>query len=191
MAEIESDVDDYAESRATCVVAESCGSTAQAIEQIEKAVEEHKIQAIAVDYAQILRAQGKDRYEQITNTSIALKHIAGKHGIVVLLLCQLSREVEKRSKFVPVMSDIKETGQLEQDADVIMFSVWPHKIDSGQPPEEFKFYIAKNRNRPINLSTVVCRIIPSRQMIVPPRVKDHRNYQPILDDFNAAPGESF
>lgn len=178
------DVDYYAEKRAPAIIAESCGSTTAAVEQIEKAIEQHKIQCVVVDYAQILSGYGKTRYEQITATSIALKQIAAKHNLVLLLLCQLSREIEKRNKFTPVMSDIKDTGQLEQDADVILFSVWPHKINSSEPWDKFMFFVAKNRNRAINSHTVVCRFMPSRQMIMPPSVKEMRNYDPAFEEFN-------
>lgn len=185
--EIERHVDEYAKGRATAIIAESCGSTAEAIQQIEAAVEKHKIQVAVVDYAQILRGKGKDSYEQITATSIAMKHIAGKHNLIVLLLCQLSREVEKRPKFVPVLSDIRNTGQLEQDADVILFSVWPWKMDSSKPKDQFQIYVAKNRNRAIMQPIVECRFVPARQMLLAPKpkeVKEHKSYQPVFDDFN-------
>jgi len=178
------DLDYYASKRAPTVIAESCGTTESAIEQIERSVELHKVQCVVVDYAQILRGYGKTRYEQITATSIALKQVAAKHNLIVLLLCQLSREIEKRSKFTPVMSDIKETGQLEQDADVILFSVWPHRIDASKKPEEFLFFIAKNRNRAINQTAVTCRFKPSRQMILPPSVKEKKNYTSVFDEHN-------
>lgn len=191
LKELDTDLDYYASNRAPGIIAESCGTTEAAIEQIEKAVTEQKIQCVVVDYAQILRGYGKTRYEQITATSIALKQLAGKHNLVVLLLCQLSREIEKRTQFKPVMSDIKETGQLEQDADVILFSVWPHRIDSSKPPEEFQFFVGKNRNRRINQPAVTCRFKPSRQMILPQAAKDMKNYQPAFDNFNNSPADSF
>lgn len=182
--ELETDLDFYASKRAPGIIAESCGTTEAALEQIEKAVSEHQVQCVVVDYAQILRGYGKTRYEQITATSIALKQIASKHNLVVMLLCQLSREIEKRTKFKPVMSDIKETGQLEQDADVILFSVWPHRIDSSKPPEEFQFFVGKNRNRRINQAAVTCCFKPSRQMILPQTAKQMKNFEPALEEWN-------
>ena len=171
----------YSEKHATCIVVESCGTSEAVVEQIHKAVEEHNIQCAVVDYAQLLRSHGKDRYEQITNTSIALRQAASRYKIVLVALAQLNREIEKRKQFAPLMSDLKETGQLEQDADVILFLVWPHRIDSKNPPDEYKFYVAKNRNRPINQPVVTCRFMPSRQMITAPRVQDRKNYEPAFD----------
>lgn len=176
----------YSEKHATCVVVESCGTAEAVVEQIHRAVEDHKIQCAVIDYAQLLRSPGKDRYEQITNTSIALRQAASKFKIVLVALAQLNREIEKRKKFAPQMSDLRETGQLEQDADVILFLVWPHRIDSKNHPDEYKFYVAKNRNRPINQPVVTCRFLPSRQMIVASRVQDHKNYERSFEAYNAS-----
>jgi KaiC/GvpD/RAD55 family RecA-like ATPase len=176
---LEQELNHYEKTSSMCYIAESCGTVEAAVEQIERAVEEHGITAAVVDYAQLLRGSGKSRYEQITNVSVALKQAAGRCKIVLIMLCQLSREIEKRNKFMPCMSDIKETGQLEQDADVILFLVWPHRIDRTQPAELFQVYVAKNRNRAINAPFVECRINPARQAIMLPKptsAQDHPSY---------------
>jgi hypothetical protein len=191
---IEGDVAYYESNRAPAIIAESCGTTASAIEQIEMAVEKHKVQCVVVDYAQILRGPAKTQYERVTATSIAMASVARKHNLVVMLLCQLSRNIESRPKFIPIMSDIKETGQLEQDSDVILFLVWPHRINSNEPHDQYKIYVGKNRNRAIMQTCVECRFLPSRQMLLAPKpkdVKDHNNYQPAFDKFNDSPADSF
>jgi replicative DNA helicase len=76
---------------------------------------------LIVDYAQLLRSQAKSRYEQITEISIALKALAGQLNVPVIALSQLSRAVETRDEKRPMMSDLRESGQLEQDADAVMF----------------------------------------------------------------------
>jgi len=76
---------------------------------------------LVIDYAQLLRAPGNSRYEQITNISIALKSLAGQLGVPVLALSQLSRQLESREDKRPMMSDLRESGQLEQDADAVLF----------------------------------------------------------------------
>jgi DnaB-like helicase C terminal domain len=158
----------YAEARKRCIVIEGCGGAYAAAEQIEKAVKDHGVQCAVVDYAQLLRSPGKSRYEQQTNTSIVLRQLASSQKIVLLVLCQLGREVEKRPAFSPVMSDLKDTGQFEQDADVIAFLCWPWRIDDKRPRDEFQFIISKNRNRPINQRIVTCRFAPDRQKFSDP-----------------------
>lgn len=77
---------------------------------------------IIIDYLQLLCADGKNRYEQVTSISIALHTMAQTMGVTVLALSQLSR-AEKTSdgrKRAPSMADMRESGQIEQDADVIL-----------------------------------------------------------------------
>lgn len=77
--------------------------------------------AVVVDYLQLLRVERRSRFEEITEISIALKQMALQFGIPVIALSQLSRQVEQRDDKRPTMSDLRESGQLEQDADLIMF----------------------------------------------------------------------
>lgn len=162
---LDSEVDKHFSERQPCYVIESCGTADKAVEEIEKAVEERGVKIAFVDYAQLLRNRGKSRYEQVTNTSVALKSLANRYRIAVVVLCQLSREIEKRTKFVPQTSDLKETGQFEQDADVILFLVWPHRINSQNSPNEYLVYVAKNRNREIRNSALKFVFQPSRQKL--------------------------
>jgi archaellum biogenesis ATPase FlaH len=172
------DVEYHFKDRAACVMVQSCGTTQRATDAIRKAVDTHQVKIAVVDYAQLLTSSGKSRYEQITNTSIALRQLASELKIVLLVLCQLSREIEKRIKFVPQTSDLKDTGQLEQDADVILFLVWPHKINKDLPANEYQFYVGKNRNRAINEASVKCRFHPSRQMFMPEKSTTKRMIDP-------------
>ena len=75
---------------------------------------------VYVDYLQLLSAKGKDRYEKVTNISLALHTMAARLGVTVVGLAQLSRPDRDRKNKPPSMSDLRESGQLEQDADVIM-----------------------------------------------------------------------
>lgn len=81
----------------------------------------NNMKLLVVDYAQLLRSQAKSRYEQITEISIALKALAGSLNVPVLALSQLSRALEQRDDKRPMMSDLRESGQLEQDADAVLF----------------------------------------------------------------------
>jgi replicative DNA helicase len=76
---------------------------------------------IVVDYAQLVRSGGKGRYEQMTDVSIGLKHLAGMLGVPIIALVQLSRTIGERDDKRPQLSDIKESGQFENDADQVVF----------------------------------------------------------------------
>jgi archaellum biogenesis ATPase FlaH len=164
-AALREELDRYAKIRAACHIVENCGTVETALAQIEEAMETHKVKAAVIDYAQCLKSKGKDRYEQVTNTSEALRDFAHQKKIPLIVLCHIGRDIEKRKKFIPVMSDLKESGQLEQDADVIMFLVWPWRLDSKQTPDQYQIYVAKNRNRGVGAPVVLCRFDPIRQMV--------------------------
>lgn len=77
---------------------------------------------VVVDYLQLLRPDSKlNAYEAASEASRALKEIAKEHGVAVFALAQLSREVEKRADKRPQLSDLRESGQIEQDADAVIF----------------------------------------------------------------------
>lgn len=77
---------------------------------------------LVVDYLQLITMSGnRSRYEQITEISIRLKAMAQTLGVPVIALSQLSRAVETRDEKRPIMADLRESGQLEQDADTILF----------------------------------------------------------------------
>lgn len=85
---------------------------------------------VIVDYAQLMTAPGKSRYEQITAISLALKGMSVTLNVPVIALSQLSRSIESREDKRPLMSDLRESGQLEQDADNIIF-VYRHEYYLG------------------------------------------------------------
>lgn len=154
--------------RAECHIIENSRTTTELCNRVRELKETQDIRAVVIDYAQLLSSPGNGRYEQVTNTSIALRQLTTELNLMTLVLCQLNREVEKRSSFAPQMSDLKDSGQLEQDADVLLSLVWPHKMDSARPDDEYLIYVQKNRHREIRRSVVPCRIEPNRQRIVSP-----------------------
>ncbi len=92
---------------------------------------------IIVDYLGLIRGDGKSRYEEITNISIALKGMALQMGVPVLALSQLSRAVESRDDKRPQLSDLRESGQLEQDADAVLFCYRDeYYLERERPPED-------------------------------------------------------
>ena len=151
--------------RAECYIMESSRTTEKMCENIRRLQDEHGVQCAVVDYAQLLQGKGGNRYEQVTNTSIALRHLATETGISLIVLCQMSRAIEGRATFTPQMGDLKDSGQLEQDADVLVYLVWPHRLDPNKPEDEYVMYVNKNRNREIKRGMVTCQIDASRQRI--------------------------
>ena len=83
----------------------------------------HKLELIVVDYLQLLSpdSRGRSNYEAVSEVSKALKALAKEMGCAVLALAQLSREVEKRPDKRPQLSDLRDSGQIEQDADAVLF----------------------------------------------------------------------
>lgn len=168
MATVLRDVSEHFANRAKAIIVESCGTSGRACAEIEKAVEKHGVKVAFIDYAQILSGAGKSRslYESVTEVSKALRRLTTKLNIITILLAQLSRNVEGRESCSPQMRDIKESGQIEQDADVILFGVWPHRLDHTRPAKEYQFFVGKNRNRGIMQGAFQCNFLPSRQMMV-------------------------
>jgi replicative DNA helicase len=83
--------------------------------------EKRDIGIVFIDYIQLIEAKGKDRYEQITGVSRFIKQVAVKANIPIVALCQLNRKCEERRDHRPYLSDLRDSGSLEQDADLIIF----------------------------------------------------------------------
>lgn len=113
---------------------------------------EHGLDAIFIDYLQLMSGQGKgndSRQQEISDISRALKALARELQVPVIALSQLSREVEKRSDHRPMLSDLRESGAIEQDADLVMFlyrDEYYHKDSEKKGMAEL--IIAKQRNGP-------------------------------------------
>jgi len=116
-------------------------------------VKKHGVEIIYVDYLQLIRSNHKERYDEVSFVSQSLKNIAKDLQVPVIALAQLSRAVEKRRDKRPQLSDLKESGDIEQDADMVGFLWRPAyynlQIELGVPgnPEDYMSYmIAKFRH---------------------------------------------
>lgn len=92
---------------------------------------DHDVDMIVVDYIQLMKSPEYkyNRELEIGDISSTLKSVAKELDIPVIALCQLSREVEKRHDKVPILSDLRESGRLEQDADLVGFLYRPEVYD--------------------------------------------------------------
>ena len=84
---------------------------------------EHDLSIVMIDYLQLMQGSRRteSRQQEISDISRSLKELARELQIPVVALSQLSREVEKRPDHRPLLSDLRESGAIEQDADVVMF----------------------------------------------------------------------
>ncbi|WP_298494114.1 replicative DNA helicase [uncultured Maritimibacter sp.] len=96
---------------------------AQVAARARRLKREHGLDVLMVDYLQLLRGHGRtdNRVQEIAEISMGLKAIAKELDIPVVALSQLSRQVESRDDKRPQLSDLRESGSIEQDADVVMF----------------------------------------------------------------------
>jgi replicative DNA helicase len=107
---------------------------------------------VIVDYLQLMRPDGRtdSRVEQIGQISRGLKILARELQIPVIAISQLSRAVESRNPPTPMLSDLRESGQIEQDADLVMFIYRDEYYnDESERLGEADVIIAKHRNGPI------------------------------------------
>ncbi len=113
---------------------------------------EHNLGLIVIDYLQMIqpRNPSDSPVQQVTEISRGLKTLARELSIPVLALSQLSRAVESRSPSIPKLSDLRDSGSIEQDSDVVLFI---YREDKDRPNTERKnvadVIIAKHRNGPI------------------------------------------
>ena len=163
-AELHADIDRYHNQRKPIYGVESCQSIDEAERVINQHCELYGVKLVAVDYLQLLDSKGTSRYENVTDISKRLKQAALRNRCAVIALCQLNREIERRDGRQPKMSDLRESGQIEQDADVIMFLEWPYRNEPKEDPELYQIYCSKRRNGPIRMPLVRTVFNPERQL---------------------------
>ena len=111
-------------------------------------MEEKNLGLVVIDYLQLMESSGReDRMQQISAISRGLKTLARELDVPVIALSQLSRAPEQRSDHRPMLSDLRESGSIEQDADIVMFL---YRDEYYHPDSDRKnigeVIIAKNRH---------------------------------------------
>jgi replicative DNA helicase len=142
--------------------------------------ENYDIRFLVIDYLQLITGSGNSRGQEnrqveISEISRMLKNLARELDIPVLCLSQLSRKVEERAGHRPMMSDLRESGSIEQDADLVMFLLRREYYDPNDKPGMAELIIAKNRHGAIGSVNLTYRkeivqfanYIPVNYMIKP------------------------
>lgn len=124
--------------------------------------EAYGIAFLVIDYLQLLTGSGngrggENRQNEISEISRMLKNLARELNIPILCLSQLSRKVEERPGHRPVMSDLRESGSIEQDADIVMFLLRREYYDVNDKPGMAELIMGKNRHGAIGTVNLTYR----------------------------------
>ena len=121
---------------------------------------EHGLDLVIIDYLQLMTGRtgraSESRQQEISDISRALKGLARELNVPVIALSQLSRAVERRDDKRPLLSDLRESGAIEQDADVVMFLYRDEYYNKdSEHKKEAEVIIAKQRNGPVGTVSLV------------------------------------
>ena len=136
------------------------GRTVSQISAIARRLKrQHNLGIVIIDYLQLIEPEDKraPREQQIAYISRRLKFIAKELSIPVIALAQLNRGVELREDKRPRLADLRESGAIEQDADLISFLHRPAAYDPEDRPGEAEVIIAKHRSGPTGIVTLTWR----------------------------------
>ena len=119
--------------------------------------QQNNLRLVIIDYLQLMRSPGKveSRQQEVSEFSRSIKLLAKELDVPVVVVAQLNRGPEQRTDKKPTMSDLRESGSLEQDADMVMLIHRPEMGDPDSPRAgEADFILAKHRNGPTKTITV-------------------------------------
>ena len=135
-------------------------SVVQLNAEIAKCNAETPLAAVFVDYLQLVHANGKlvSRQEQVAELSRELKLSARENGLPIFVLAQLNRASEARSDKRPQLSDLRESGAVEQDADVVVMVHRPDYYDEYDRPGEADLMVVKDRHGPTGIVPVASQL---------------------------------
>lgn len=141
------------------------------------------IRLVIIDYLQLIEPEDKraPREQQIAQITRRLKFLAKELSIPVMALAQLNRGVELRDDKRPRLADLRESGAIEQDADIVMFLHRPEMYNVEDHPGEAEVIVAKHRNGP----TGIVKLTFEKQYL---RFQDFVNDGPSMPDFHEGSG---
>jgi len=124
---------------------------AEIISKCRRLKREKRLDIVMIDYLQLMssgKRQTENRQQEISEITRTMKIAAKELNVPIIMLSQLSRKVEERKDKQPMMSDLRESGAIEQDADIILFIQKPDDaaIAAGAKEDAYKLIIAKHRN---------------------------------------------
>jgi replicative DNA helicase len=138
----------------------------------------HDLKLIIIDYLQLMTSGKKveNRQQEVSEFSRQLKLLAKELEIPVIAISQLNRSPEQRSDKRPMLSDLRESGSIEQDADVVILLHRDDVYDSQNRPGEADLMVAKHRNGPTKTITVSAQLHYSRFVNMPPAYSAREQY---------------
>lgn len=143
-------------SRAPIYIDDTAGITVMELRSKARRLKaEHGLDLIIIDYLQLMQGRpsknGDNRQQEISEISRSLKALARELDVPVIALSQLSRSVESRQIKKPMLSDLRESGSLEQDADIVMFLYREDYYDKDTENKNITdIIVAKHRNGPVD-----------------------------------------
>jgi len=138
----------------------------------------HDLKLIIIDYLQLMTSgkRVENRQQEVSEFSRQLKLLAKELEIPVVAISQLNRSPEQRSDKRPMLSDLRESGSIEQDADVVILLHRDDVYDSQNRPGEADLMVAKHRNGPTKTITVSAQLHYSRFVNMPPAYSAREQY---------------
>ena len=138
----------------------------------------HDLKLIIIDYLQLMTSgkRVENRQQEVSEFSRQLKLLAKELEIPVIAISQLNRSPEQRSDKRPMLSDLRESGSIEQDADVVILLHRDDVYDSQNRPGEADLMVAKHRNGPTKTITVSAQLHYSRFVNMPPAYSAREQY---------------
>ncbi len=186
-------------SRAKIFVNDSTAITpTEMLSKCRRIKKKYGLDLVMIDYIQLMSSGGSktadNRQQEVSEISRSLKILAKEMNVPVLALSQLSRGVESRTDHRPQLSDIRESGAIEQDADIVMFIHRPDKNNLTEKekatvqPNLAEIIVAKHRNGPVGSSFLY--FIGECTKFVDTKKDENGNFVPVIEKYRYNPNEN-